>query len=492
LTTQGKSAGQARWDLGAAALVVGLVLGALTRFWHLDAASLFTDEAYTFAIASLPVPALLETLARSDYHPPLFYLRTHALLHVVHLPLWDYRYFCAPFGLLTILATWGAARRMFGPVAAAVAAIVVALSPALIVYDRIYRMYAPFVALATVSWWLLVSAQPAQGRRRTALWAFYALTAVLLVYTHYLGILVLACQALYALANWSRARAAFIAYALVLAAYVPWLPQMRRQLALGGLAVGRPGLDAGLAHSVSGAFAMGIPGSMLAWAGGDWLALGIVLVLAVAGAWLGRRTALPFWLGTLAVAVVLSVAASRNLAYFSRYLLVDIPPVAIAFGVIIQTLAASRARLAAAAVATACVALLGIGATNVLVDPYYQFPDWYAVNAAMLAAEKPDDAIVLDAGYEYLVVHDYSGFRGRLILSFMNPGDFAPILHWIADHPRARVWYVQSQSEYWDPKGRIAAALRPRPVVIERRFPRQAPENAVTLILFDAMPKSRT
>ena len=110
----------------------------------------------------------------------------------------------------------------------------------------------------------------------------------------------------------------------------------------------------------------------------------------------------------------------------------------------------------------------------------------------MRANEKPSDAIVLDAGYEYLVVHDYSGFRGHMILSFMNPNDFGPILRWIAANPRARVWYIQSQSSYWDPQGRIEAALARRPLVLARRFPRQAPENDVTLLLFDAIPAHRT
>jgi hypothetical protein len=110
----------------------------------------------------------------------------------------------------------------------------------------------------------------------------------------------------------------------------------------------------------------------------------------------------------------------------------------------------------------------------------------------MRADEQPNDAIVLDAGYEYLVVHDYSGFRGHTMLSFMNPGDFASILGWIAQHPRSRVWYVQSQNAYWDPQQRIQAALARRPVVLTRRFPRQAPENDVTVILFGAVPGPRT
>jgi hypothetical protein len=123
-----------------------------------------------------------------------------------------------------------------------------------------------------------------------------------------------------------------------------------------------------------------------------------------------------------------------------------------------------------------------------LLDPYYQFPNWYAVNAAMLANEKTDDAIVLDAAYEYLVVADYSAFRGRTILLFMNPSDFGPILRWLEQHPRRRVWYVQHQNFYWDPQLQIKSALARRPVLFSETFLRRLPENEVSLMLFDKLP----
>jgi len=482
---------QAERDLGWLVSALALAAGIATRFWHLGEASLFTDEAYTFAIASLPIPALLQTLATADYHPPLFYLATHVLLAVEHLPLWDYRYASAPFGLVTILATWAVARKLAGSVAAAVSALAVALSPALITFDRIFRMYAVLVALATVSWWLLVLAQSATGARRAWLWGGYAAVSVALAYTHYLGLLVLACQAVYVVVHWTSARPALFAYLLTALAYLPWLGKMREQLALGGLALGRPGFDAGLAASVRGGFIPGLPDALFARPWALWVPLALVCAIAVAGGWIGRRTILPYWLGVLVLGVILSVALGRNLAYFPRYLLVDIPPVAIAFGAIVAQLAAAGARIPALAAATACVALLGVASTNVLVDPYYQFPDWYAVNATLRAGERPSDAVVLDAAYEYLVVRNYSGFRGRTILSFMNPSDFAPILQWIAANPQRRIWYVQAQNAYWDPQLRIAASLANRPVVLRRRFPRQAPENEVTVVLFGPAPARR-
>lgn len=479
--------------MGWFALGLACVIGVATRFWHLGADSLFSDEAFTFAMSGLGLPALLQTLSSSDYHPPMFYLITHFIMQWLHWPPWDYRYLSAPFGIITIVATWGAARRMFGPTAAAIASLLVALSPALIVYDRMYRMYAPLVALATLSFWVLLEAEHAAGRRRMLLWTAYAVLALVLAYTHYLAFIVLGCQALYCAMRFRTAAPALGAFALVVLAYMPWVSHLRSQLPLGALALSRPGFDVGLATSVRDAFAMGMPNAPSSWTAGIWLPLGAVGAVLIAAGWLGRRSALPFWLAALPLAVVASIGFGANLAYFPRYLLIDIPAVAIGIGLIASSLVErTRTQLVGWIVALLAILICAFGTTNVLLDPYYQFPDWYAVNATLLQSEHAGDAIILDAGYELLVVQNYTAFRGHTMLSFMNPSDFAPILGWSREHPRVRVWYVQHQNFYWDPNQRIASTLaQRRPILMTRRFPRQSAVNDVTVLLFDKVPMKR-
>lgn len=473
------------------ALVLALVTGAALRMWDLTGPSLHTDEAFTFAIGGLPIPALLHNVVFHDFHPPLFYLATHALLVGIPKPRWDYRYITALFGCLTIVAGWGAARRMFGWRAAAFAAFALALAPGLVQYDRLYRMYALTVALSTLAWWLLVEAEAAIGRRRLVLWGAYALVAVTLPYVDYLGALMLLCQAAYALAKPRSRGPAFVGLGLAAVAYVPWLGALQAQLPMGGLALSRPGLDAGLSASIQGAFAAGIPD---AWIGGPiGFAFAVIAFIAVAiAAWLGRSSALPFWLGAFLVQVAGSIILAKNLAYFPRYLLIDIPAVCIALGLLVSTLAVTRLRIAGAAAALAFFIICGLAVSNVLLVPYYQFPDWYALNAVVLAHERPGDAIVLDAGYEALVVSEYTAFRGRDVLSFMNPADFTPLLLWIDRHPRRRIWYVEHQNEYWDPQRRIASALvRARPVLATQRWPRQHPVDRVNVMLFGEVPMTK-
>jgi hypothetical protein len=476
--------------IGLGGLLFACGVGLALRAWHLTAASLFTDEAFTFAISDRPVPRLVHDVTVHDFHPPLFYLVTHAALAALRWMPWDYRYLILPCGLVTIAGTWACARFLFGVTAAAIAALLVALSPALVTYDRMYRMYAPLVSLSVVSWWLLLGAQHAGAGRRRWWWAGYTGAILLLAYTHYLGLLVIATQAAYVLVR-RREVAALFAYGLLALAFAPWVPHLVQQLPGGGMVLSRPGLNAGLAQSIREAFALGIPAGPLPIALALWLPAAVVAALAAGGTWLGRGSALPWWLACLPLAVGLSIVMHRNLAYFPRYLLIDIPPLAIASGLVVHRALETRVRPAGVFGLCALCAACATGCRNVLFDPYYQFPDWYAVNAVILHAERPHDAIILDAGYELPVVRDFTAFRGHTILSFMNPSDFAPIECWLAAHPAQRVWYVEHQSFYWDPQRRIEASLERRPRLLAVRFPRALPVNAVRVELFGAVPAPR-
>ena len=458
----------------------------MARFWHVTYASPHTDEAFTFALAALSPRALIAAVIARDFHPPLFYLATHALLLAVTKPRWDYRVVTAAFGCLTVAATFGAARRAIGPLAAVFAALFVALVPALVQYDRIYRMYAVTVALSALSFWLLAYIEQVQGRRRPWLIAGYATTIVVLPWIDYLGIFVIAAQSAYALGRPRLRWPILVSAGLSALAFCPWLGALNEQLPLGGLVLTRPGLDQGLTASFQGAFAAGTPPLWLGTNVG-WLCVACVACLSLAGMWLGRATFLPFWLAVLWVQVGCSIALGKNLAYFPRYLLVDIPPLCIALALVLERLWL-QSRVIASAAAAVVLAFFSTTLGNVLLDPYYQFPNWYALNAVMFGTEQPGDAIVLDAGYEALVLNDHTAFRGRELLSSMNPSEFAPILHWIATHPDKRIWYVEHQHYYWDPQRRIAGALGNREVLLMHRWPRRWPVDDVSVMLFNKVP----
>ncbi len=92
---------------------------------------------------------------------------------------------------------------------------------------------------------------------------------------------------------------------------------------------------------------------------------------------------------------------------------------------------------------------------------------------------------MLDAGYEFLVVRDYTAFRRRDIVSFMNPSDFAPVRNWLATRRQRRIWYIEHQNFYWDPHGRIRGWLAAnRTELVGWRQAKASPVDAVTVRLF--------
>src|SRR4029077_14154013 len=137
--------------------------------------------------AAESIGQLLDDTAHHDVQPPLFYLITHAALGLLHWPAWDLRLLTAPFGLITIVATWAIGRKIVGSPCEAVAALLVALAPGVVLWDRLFRMYSWWTHRTAISWWLLASAGDAKPKLASWRWAAYIAVAAILPYLHYLG-----------------------------------------------------------------------------------------------------------------------------------------------------------------------------------------------------------------------------------------------------------------------------------------------------------------
>lgn len=475
------------WGLG-----IALATGALARFWNLSGQSEFLDEAFTFDAARRPLHDLLSQVAYHDAHPPLFYLATHALLGL-HLPLSpeQYRFFTAPFGLLTIVATWAIARRLFGNVAAPVAAIVVALSPALVQLDRFYRMYALLTALTAVSWWLLQQLRDSTAERpaRAAFWAYVA-TAALLPSLQYLGGAVVLAQAVYGFLTprASAVRRATLYGAVAAAALLSWwvvwaLPVQFRQ---GGYA-GSSGASQTWWEVPAGALGYGLPSQWYAHpAFGISFAVAIIVVLGIALG-LSLRTILPWYALPIVLQGALSAATGKDLL-LSRYLVHLVPAFAVAVGCVVAALAKTPWRVAGLALGVAAVAVNGVAITNELVDPVYQTPDWNLVARILAENGRSSDAIVLDDGYPFLILRDKAPFANRAVTAPTQAAQVNDTIAWIDQRPHERMWYIENQYYYPDPKRSILAhlaALRPR--IHQWLEPRADLSNSVYIALFDAV-----
>ena len=465
-------------------LALALALGALCRFWHLTAPSLFIDEGFTFHISSYDPKSLLHAVAYTDFHPPLFYLATHYLMGWLHWQPWDYRYSTAACGLVTIAATWGIARMLFGTTAAAIAALFVALEPNLIVWDRLYRMYAILVALTTLSWWLLLKAEASELRRRWFFWAAYWLCAVLLPYVQYLGAVAVLSQSLYALAHRRRCWPALIGGVAALAALVPWFWAIRVQYPHGGLVLPLTSPRFSWPVLVRAIITSGIPAAWVLSAHFDQIFCAIVLAIAAAGVYLGRKTALAFWLLPVLIQLVVTITTGKDIV-IPRHLYAYLPAFAVCLALVCVRLFATKWRVAGAALALSFFAMSAVSIPNNLFVQYYQFPDWYAINTLLLARAHKTDLIILDQGAEYWVVHDFSGFRGHQIDAPGIPSDIPPDVRWLEGYPKRRVWYIENQPFFTDAGRHIQADLeRTRPRVGAWIQPRIFDEDVVRVVLY--------
>lgn len=473
-----------RFDPSLLALVAALLIGAATRLIGLTTGSIHVDEAHTFLVASSAWPAMLDVLATTDYHPPLFYALTHALLGLG----WHettYRYLTAPFALATIAATWAIARRLFGPLAAGVAALVVALDPTAIMWDRIYRMYVVLDALVAVSWWLLLAAETATGRRRVWLWIAFGACAIVQPYVHYLGALDVACQTLYALAALRSRWPAVASAALAALAFLWWLPEALKQLPGGGLVAGTASLPVQWWTIARDAVLEGTPLAWIQAPGFDVVLSLAVAILCVWAAWTARRSVLPFWLLVAVVQVVASAVSGKFLAA-PRYLLPVLPVFAMGVGLLVDRhLLLPKVRLAGLAAGAAVLALLAYCATNVLFDPRYQFPDWNIVRTTFYEKAAQDDAVIFDQGYPAEVFTGDPIFGMHDIAAPSSSAQLLPALAWIHEHAADRIWYVENEFYYVDPGRRIVATLQStRPLVAQWLEPRVELSDRVYVVLF--------
>jgi hypothetical protein len=465
-------------------LLAALALGAVALVWNLTKTSLYLDEAFSLHIAAYPLSTMLQLIVHNDAHPPLFYVLSHYLIELVHVPAERYRLFTAPCGLITIIATWAIARRLFGDAGAAVAALVTALAPGLLDADRVYRMYAPLAMLTAVSWWCLLRALDQDRARLTLAWSAYAACAIALPYIHYLGGLTIAAQCLFAAVDARRRWPVFAAAGLAVAAFIPWIGALTVQYANGGFAAGA---DFDLRLAPLQALLAGIPA---AWMDRAFFVDGadaVIIAVVISGAWLARRTALPFMLVAAVLQIILTFALHKPLL-FPRYLHQYVPAFAVCAAALIAALSATRVRVAAVALALSLLTTFAICDADMIFDPLYQRTDWYLVNNHIASLERSSDAMVFVQGFPVLVVGTYPAFAAHDQVAPASAGMLPEARAWIAARARDRIWYIENQYWYADPNRVLLRELAGERRVLDRwAEPRADAADAVTVILFDVV-----
>jgi mannosyltransferase len=430
--------GDTAWGRIAGVLLLATLLLALTlRLWGLDARGLWQDEIFTAAIASAE-NTLPEVISIPLYNtalpaPPLYFLVTHAFLHVGDN---DFllRFPALVLGVLGVAATYTVGARLFGRVEGVVGALLLAAAPLHLRYSQDARFYTLQVLLSLLSAYFLYRAVLSTERKW---YVGFAVCSILNLYNHLFAFFVLAAEVAFVAGLWAagavaRARArqgaggreraseasldgrgtlAFVSSLTIIAlAYTPMLPHLWRGLG------GAKGLgDVGSGLTLNTAL---VSQALDSWGlGSGWRILILLvpfLVGLIASARDGRRA---LWLGCcwLVVPLVILVVLPAGHNFRPRYVLFLLPMYLVfaARGLTAivsflgQRWAGPKWRSQAMGLG---VLLAGIGVMSVpAVQGYYEEDrvHWRGVSALVAGLALPGDVIVSPGAFPQVVMPRY-------------------------------------------------------------------------------------
>jgi uncharacterized membrane protein len=188
-----------------------IILCALLRFYHLGAASLWSDEIFSrYYVDLFGLHYVLSDGLSKETNPPTYYLLLHGWISLFGDSEVALRSLSAAISILCVPVTYLLGRELGGKSWGLAGALLFALCPASLYFAQETRVYALFMLVSTVVLWSAAVYQ--RDARSVKATAFYLLSATLCLYLHVTGLLlVLACSGaiwLYLISNGETARQA--------------------------------------------------------------------------------------------------------------------------------------------------------------------------------------------------------------------------------------------------------------------------------------------
>ncbi|HEY0264610.1 MAG TPA: glycosyltransferase family 39 protein [Granulicella sp.] len=210
---------------------MAFLISTIVKLLSLNSREPWLDETYSAYAASLPFSELIRFTA-GDVHPRLFSVALWTWVQMTGESPSHLRLFSVLINILCVLVMFFFSRRVLGTRAGALAATLFAFSPTLFVYSLEIRSYMLF-HLVLVSLLYLHWITQVEQRRSWPLTLGYSVAGALLIYIHYLGILVLFALFVHGVMLSWKQRSAFVrvlgAYALIAILFLPGLPLLLKQ-----------------------------------------------------------------------------------------------------------------------------------------------------------------------------------------------------------------------------------------------------------------------
>jgi hypothetical protein len=193
------------------------------RLWRLTASCLWFDEIFSVHAARHTWRGLWHFAAADLIHPPLFYALLKVWIAIGGDSLLWLRLFPALTSIAALVPFLLLARELHvGTKATALSLLLFASNGYLIKYAQELRMYSLLLTLTLTSLWLFTRLLNRASASKRLLFALL-FANLLLVYTHYYGWLVVACElALLVYADRRRSRAFLLVCVGLLLCFAPW------------------------------------------------------------------------------------------------------------------------------------------------------------------------------------------------------------------------------------------------------------------------------
>ena len=181
------------------------------------------DEGYTIKLAKMSIEQMINTTA-ADVHPPLYYLFTQLLYHV--LGNHGYTYHLSgliPYAVILIIACT-TVNKYFGKISAFVLVTMSSIMKNAVVNNvevRMYSLAAMFVLAAYIALYCIIE------KNRVIDWVIFCIMSLGAAYTHYYALISVAFFYLMlipvVIKNHNCIKRLIISYAATVLAYLPWL-----------------------------------------------------------------------------------------------------------------------------------------------------------------------------------------------------------------------------------------------------------------------------
>lgn len=376
-------------------LLAGLtLLGAVLHFATVSHQSFWLDEALAARELHLSFSSMLDSIARGEPNPPLFFLIAWPWTRVFGLSEAGIRSLSVVAGTALIPIAYLCGRELSSRRAGLLAAAFTALSPFMIWYSQEAREYMLLALLSGISLLLFIRALDRPSGGNLTGWGLAGALAIL---THAFAGFLIAPEAVFLLWR-SRARATVVAVAAVALVQVAVLPLVLGHASNSLLGFIRSTPLAMRIKQVPVAFAFGplYETSLIRYGLLGAVVLLAALILLLVGGTPSRqlrRSAIVAALAAVVLVAPLLLALLGVDYYLARALIGAWVPLVVVLG---SACAAPRARGPGAVLAVVLAGTFLYGQAKIQSDARYQRPDWRAVAAALGRAQTPRAILVSD------------------------------------------------------------------------------------------------